>query len=112
VGHERAVAIAGEVLGTAGLAGVIPFLAVLAVALKKFGYQDFTIIFVLAGLACYGPQRTQVFAPLPKWRREAKRPSCLDLITLLRQQMNEKPAHFQSASAPPTYNAMVGTAAA
>jgi len=30
---------------------VIPFLAVLAVSLKKFGYQDFTIIFVLAGLA-------------------------------------------------------------
>ena len=30
---------------------VIPFLAVLAVSLKKFGYQDFTIILVLAGLA-------------------------------------------------------------
>ncbi len=30
---------------------VIPFLAVLAVALKKFGYQDLTIILVLAGLA-------------------------------------------------------------
>jgi len=30
---------------------VIPFLAVLAVALKKTGYTDFTIIIVLAGLA-------------------------------------------------------------
>jgi DDE superfamily endonuclease len=67
---------------------------------------------LLAGLACYGTRRTGVFEPLPKWRRGAKRPSCLDLVTLLRRQMNEKPTKFQTASAPPTYDAMVGTAAA
>jgi hypothetical protein len=67
---------------------------------------------LLAGLACYGTRRTGVFEPLPKWRRRAKRPSCLDLVTLLRRQINEQPPKFQTASVPPTYDAMVGTAAA
>jgi hypothetical protein len=67
---------------------------------------------LLAGLACYGTRRTGVFEPLPKWRRRAKRPSCLDLVTLLRRQINERPPSFQTASVPPTYEAMVGTAAA
>jgi len=42
---------------------------------------------LLAGLGCYGPGRTQDYEPLPKWRRGSKRPSCLDLITLLRKRM-------------------------
>ena len=44
----------------------------------------------LAGRKCYGPTRTPVQEPLPKWRREAKRPSCLDLITLLHKQLAGK----------------------
>jgi hypothetical protein len=67
---------------------------------------------LLAGLACYGPKRGAEFEPLPKWRRHAKRPSCLDLVTLLRRQLNDKPVHFAAAAAPTTYPAMVGTAAA
>ena len=67
---------------------------------------------LLGGLACYGPKRTQEFAPLPKWRRKAKRPSCLDLVTLLRRQLHEQPTPFPNAAAPPTFEAMVGTAAA
>ena len=67
---------------------------------------------LLGGLKCYGPKRTEVYEPLPKWRRGAKRPSCLDLITLLRQQLAEKPTKFATGSAAPTYQAMVGTAAA
>lgn len=41
---------------------------------------------LLAGLAAYGPTRTKEYRELPKWRRKAKRPSCQDLVTLLRQQ--------------------------
>ena len=67
---------------------------------------------LLAGLKCYGPKRTAVYEPLPKWRRGAKRPSCLDLITLLRKQLAEKPTKFQTGAAAPTYQGMVGTAAA
>jgi len=67
---------------------------------------------LLAGLKCYGPTRTDVYEPLPKWRRGAKRPSCLDLVTLLRKQLADKPVKFATAEVPPTYSSMVGTAAA
>jgi hypothetical protein len=67
---------------------------------------------LLAGLKCYGPTRTQIYEPLPKWRRGAKRPSCMDLVTLLRKQLAEKPVRFPTAKAPATAQVMVGTAAA
>ena len=44
---------------------------------------------LLASLIAYGPQRTEVYQPLPRWRGNAKRPSCLDLINLLRKQLVE-----------------------
>jgi hypothetical protein len=44
---------------------------------------------LLAGLLAYGPSRNQHYQPLPKWRRSADRPSCLDLISLLRKEMTE-----------------------
>jgi hypothetical protein len=44
---------------------------------------------LLAGLIAHGPSRNQHYQPLPKWRRNADRPSCLDLITLLRKEMTE-----------------------
>jgi len=67
---------------------------------------------LLGGLECYGPTRAAVYEPLPKWRRGAKRPSCLDLVTLLRKQLADNPTTFATATAPPTYQSMVGTAAA
>ena len=67
---------------------------------------------LLAGLKCYGPTRAEVYEPLPKWRRGAKRPSCLDLVTLLRKQLAEKPTKFATGEAPPSYQTMVGAAAA
>jgi len=45
----------------------------------------------LAALKTFGPGRGQVYAPLPKWRRHVNRPSCLDLITLLRNEVAEHP---------------------
>lgn len=67
---------------------------------------------LLTGLKCYGPTRTEVYEPLPKWRRGAKRPSCLDLVALLRRQLAENPTQFPTAMAPATHQVMVGTAAA
>lgn len=67
---------------------------------------------LLAGLDCYGPKRTKHYEKLPKWRRKAKRPSCLDLVTLLRRQLAEKPEKFATAKAPAGYHAMVRGAAA
>jgi hypothetical protein len=42
---------------------------------------------LLAGIQVFGDTRTDAFPALPKWRRKARRPSCLDLVTLLRQQV-------------------------
>lgn len=44
---------------------------------------------LLAGLKAFGPGRTDDYHPLPKWRKNAKRPSILDLITLIRKECNE-----------------------
>jgi hypothetical protein len=67
---------------------------------------------LLAGLKCYGPTPTEVYESLPKWRRGATQPSCLDLVMLLRRQLAETPVQFPTAQAPVTAQAMVGTAAA
>ena len=66
----------------------------------------------LSGLACYGPKRTAEYEPLPKWRRNARRPSCLDLVTLLRKQLAQNPTKFATGTAAPTYPSMVSAAAA
>ena len=44
---------------------------------------------LLAGIQAFGDTRLAgVFPALPKWRPNAKRPSCLDLITLLRIEVS------------------------
>ena len=46
---------------------------------------------MLAAMLVFGHKRTEAYAALPKWRRKAQRPSCLDIVTLLRKEMNEHP---------------------
>lgn len=46
-------------------------------------------LLLLSALKAFGPGRGSDFVILPKWRRKAKRPSALDLITLLRKEINE-----------------------
>jgi hypothetical protein len=67
---------------------------------------------ILSGLECYGPTRTDDFLPLPKWRQKAKRPSCQDLVALLRQQLAQQRAFFPTGTSPPSAQSMVETAAA
>ena len=45
---------------------------------------------LLSGIKCFGDRRTEAFIPLPKWRRNSKRPSCLDLVHLLRKELAGK----------------------
>jgi hypothetical protein len=52
---------------------------------------------LLAGLQVFGDTRGEAFPALPKWRRNARRPSCLDLVTLLRQEV----ASATDSSSPP-----------
>jgi hypothetical protein len=46
---------------------------------------------LLASLRAFGAERGKAYAELPKWRRKARRPSCLDLVTLLRKEMAQQP---------------------
>ena len=67
---------------------------------------------ILASLECYGPGRTADYLPLPKWRKGAKRPSCLDMVTLLRQQLAQRGTRFATGSCPPCFQTMTEAAAA
>jgi hypothetical protein len=67
---------------------------------------------LLAGLQAFGPARGPAFAPLPKWRRKAKRPSCRDLITLLRQDMAQHPEFLRPFGLNPTPQTLAAAAAA
>ena len=46
---------------------------------------------LLASLIAFGAERGAAYEPLPKWRKKAYRPSCLDLVTLLRKEMAQRP---------------------
>ena len=67
---------------------------------------------LLASLLVFGAERGAAYAPLPKWRRNAHRPSCLDLITLLRKEMVEHPELLTELSLQTTDRAFVSSAAA
>ena len=46
---------------------------------------------LLASLQAFGTEHSQAYQALPRWRRKAHRPSCLDLVTLLRQELVDHP---------------------
>lgn len=67
---------------------------------------------LLAALQAFGAQRGTAYASLPKWRRSARRPSCLDLITLLRKEMAFHPNLLASLGFKITDSGLVQAAAA
>ena len=67
---------------------------------------------ILCALECYGPSRTQDYQPLPKWRTAAKRASCQDMVTLLREQLAQQSVDFPTGQSPPNKTSMLWTAAA
>jgi hypothetical protein len=46
-------------------------------------------LLLLAALQSFGPGRTTDYLPHPKWRKDSKRPSFLDIVTRLRTDCNE-----------------------
>jgi hypothetical protein len=67
---------------------------------------------LLASLEAYGATRNEAYRLLPKWRRKSQRPSCLDLVTLLRQQWHERPKIVAALEAHSSYQQMILSAAA
>ena len=51
-------------------------------------------LLLLSALEAYGPQRTSAYEALPAWRRPARRPSCQDLVNLLRKQLTVQPSRL------------------
>lgn len=58
---------------------------------------------LLAALQAYGPRRTDAYLPAPKWRKqESRRPSTLDILALLREELMEQAIEgFNSPVRPP-----------
>ena len=52
---------------------------------------------LLASLEAYGAKRTNEYLQPPKWQRRRTRPSCLDLLALLRKEAIENPELLKSA---------------
>ena len=67
---------------------------------------------LLASLEAYGARRNEVYRLLPKWRRKSQRPSCLDLVTLLRQQWHQRPQTVAALESHSRYQQMILSAAA
>jgi hypothetical protein len=54
--------------------------------LPQFQVAIYSLL-LLASILAYGFQRTDAYLPLPLWRRKSTRPSTLDLLNLLRDQI-------------------------
>lgn len=67
---------------------------------------------LLASLMAFGAARGAAYAPLPKWRRNARRPSALDLIALLRQEMVEHSELLVPLKLHPSFESFTSAAAA
>ena len=67
---------------------------------------------LLASIEAFGAERGAAYAALPKWRRSARRPSCPDLITLLRKEMDEPPEQLAPFDFTSTPQGLVQAAAA
>ena len=67
---------------------------------------------LLASLQAFGAERGQAYAQLPLWRRKARRPSALDLVTLLRKEMAAHPQLLALFDLQITDQALVQAAAA
>ena len=67
---------------------------------------------LLASIMAFGAERGAAYAELPKWRRNARRPSCLDLITLLRKEMAQQPQLLAPFDFQTTEHGMIRAAAA
>jgi hypothetical protein len=67
---------------------------------------------LLASLIAFSAERGAAYEPLPKWRRKAYRPSCLDLITLLRKEMAEHPERLKEFESKITETQLIRATAA
>ncbi|MFL6465765.1 MAG: hypothetical protein ACJ73N_15315 [Bryobacteraceae bacterium] len=67
---------------------------------------------LLASLEAFGTQHAGDYEPLPKWRRNATRPSCQDLMSLLRREVVQQSKALEEFELEPDYERFIRKAAA
>jgi hypothetical protein len=67
---------------------------------------------LLASLEAFGTQRAGDYEPLPKWRRNATRPSCQDLMSLLRREIVQQSKALEEFELEPNYERFIRKATA
>ena len=67
---------------------------------------------LLAALNTFGPYRTTAFLPLPRWRANATRPSCLDLLAVFRKELVENEQIQHEMGIQTNFRTLVAAAAA
>ena len=67
---------------------------------------------LLASLQAFGPTRTDAYLQPPKWQRRCRRrPSCLDLLTKLREEARDSPDRYASLGFTPNLERILFRAA-
>lgn len=70
-------------------------------------------ILLVASMKAFGPSRTDAYEKLPKWRKRQRRPSILDLLTMLRKEFADPNTVLsKTIAAPKGFKNLVDTAAA
>jgi hypothetical protein len=67
---------------------------------------------LLASWEAFGTQRAGHYEPLPKWRRNATRPSCQDLMGLLRREIVQQSKALEEFDLETNHERLVRKAAA
>ena len=67
---------------------------------------------MIASLQAFGPTRTDAYLKPPRWQRRCRRrPSCLDLLTKLREEARDNPARYGPLGFIPNLNRILFRAA-
>jgi hypothetical protein len=69
-------------------------------------------VILLAAISCFGVNRTNDYLPLPKWRKNAPRPSLQDLLAIVRKEIVENPQQLEGFGVKTSAKTLIITASA
>ena len=69
-------------------------------------------LLLLAAISCFGVNRTNDYLPLPKWRKNARRPSLQDLLAIVRKEIVENPQLLEGFGVKTSAKTLIITASA
>lgn len=82
------------------------------VKVPEFMVASYSLM-LLASLKAHGYKREDgKYLPLPKWRKHARRASCLDMVRLMRKELNQRALKGEEKAPQGDYTSMIESAAA